>query len=111
MDNRQRRIQLKFRVTEQERDLIEQKKRQAGTTNTEAFMRKMAIDGYVVNLDLSEIKELVSLLRRCSNNLNQYTKRAHETGSIYAADIEDLSHQLSAIWDTARNILAALGKL
>lgn len=93
MDNRQRRIQLKFRVTEQERDLIEQKKRQVGTINTEAYLRKMAIDGYVVKLDLSEVKELVSLLRRCSNNLNQYTKRAHETGSIYATDIEDLSYR------------------
>lgn len=111
MDNRQRRIQLKFRVTEQERDLIEQKKRQVGTTNTEAYLRKMAIDGYVVNLDLSEVKELVSLLRRCSNNLNQYTKRAHETGSIYATDIEDLSHQLDGIWAVARNILSSLGRL
>lgn len=59
-----------------------------------AYLRKMAIDGYVVRLDLSDITELVSLLRRSSNNLNQYTKRAHETGSIYSTNIEDLLQKL-----------------
>ena len=71
MAKRKRDIQLKFRVTPQEREMIETKMAQFGTTNTAAYLRKMAIDGYVVKLDLPELRELVSLLRYSSNNLNQ----------------------------------------
>lgn len=90
MANLQRQAQLKFRVTPEERALIEQKMAQLGTTNIAAYLRKMAIDGFVVNLVLPELGELVSLLRRSSNNLNQLTRRVHETGRIYDADMEDL---------------------
>ncbi len=90
MANLQRQAQLKFRVTPEERALIEQKMAQLGTTNIAAYLRKMAIDGFVVNLELPELGELVSLLRRSSNNLNQLTRRVHETGRIYDADMEDL---------------------
>ena len=90
MANLQRQVQLKFRVTPEERALIEQKMAQLGTTNIAAYLRKMAIDGFVVNLELPELGELVSLLRRSSNNLNQLTRRVHETGRIYDADMEDL---------------------
>ena len=86
MAKRKRDIQLKFRVTPQEREMIETKMAQFGTTNMAAYLRKMAIDGYVVKLDLPELRELVSLLRYSSNNLNQLTRRAHETGRIYLAD-------------------------
>ena len=88
--NLEREVQLKFRVTPEERALIEQKMAQLGTTNIAAYLRKMAIDGFVVNLELPELGELVSLLRRSSNNLNQLTRRVHETGRIYDADMEDL---------------------
>ena len=71
MAKRKRDIQLKFRVTPQEREMIETKMAQFGTTNMAAYLRKMAIDGYVVKLDLPELRELVSLLRYSSNNLNQ----------------------------------------
>ena len=90
MANLEREVQLKFRVTPEERALIEQKMAQLGTTNIAAYLRKMAIDGFVVNLELPELGELVSLLRRSSNNLNQLTRRVHETGRIYDADMEDL---------------------
>jgi hypothetical protein len=90
MAKRKRDIQLKFRVTPQEREMIETKMAQFGTTNMAAYLRKMAIDGYVVKLDLPELRELVSLLRYSSNNLNQFTRRAHETGRIYETDLEDI---------------------
>ena len=80
MAKRKRDVQLKFRVTPQEREMIETKMAQFGTTNMAAYLRKMAIDGYVVKLDLPELRELVSLLRYSSNNLNQLPRRAHETG-------------------------------
>ena len=111
MAKRKRDVQLKFRVTPQEREMIETKMAQFGTTNMAAYLRKMAIDGYVVKLDLPELRELVSLLRYSSNNLNQLTKRVHETGRIYDADLEDLLKNQERLWDAARDILAALAKL
>ena len=111
MANLQREVQLKFRVTPEERALIEQKMAQLGTTNMAAYLRKMAIDGYVVNLELPELGELVSLLRRSSNNLNQLTRRVHETGRFYDADLEELRQSNERLWDAAQNILTALAKI
>ena len=91
MAKRKRDIQLKFRVTPQEREMIETKMAQFGTTNMAAYLRKMAIDGYVVKLDLPELRELVSLLRYSSNNLNQLTRRAHETGKAAQVDLQSLT--------------------
>ena len=111
MANLQRQVQLKFRVTPEERALIEQKMAQLGTTNMAAYLRKMAIDGLVVNLELPELGELVSLLRRSSNNLNQLTRRVHETGRIYDADMEDLRQGQERLWDAAQKILTSLAKI
>ena len=111
MANRERQIQLKFRVTPEERVLIEQKMAQLGTRNMAAYLRKMAIDGYVVNLELPELKEMVSLLRRSSNNLNQLAKRMNETGRIYEADIEDVLENQERLWQAASDILSSLAKL
>lgn len=109
--NRQREVQLKFRVTRSERTLIEQKMEQLGTTNMAAYLRKMAVDGYVVNLELPELREMVSLLRRSSNNLNQLTKRVHETGRFYDADLEDLRRDYDGLWEAAQKILRSLAKI
>ncbi len=67
---------------------------QFGTENLSAYLRKMALDGYVVKLELPELKELVSLMRRNSNNLNQLTRKVHETGRVYDADLEDISQPM-----------------
>ena len=87
MANRKRSIQLHFMVSERERELIKQKMAQMGTRNMGAYLRKMAVDGYVVNLDLSAVGELVFLLRRCRNNLNQLTRpcRGHGGQDTYRA--------------------------
>lgn len=111
MANRQREVQLKFRVTPEERALIERKMDLLGTTNMAAYLRKMSIDGYVVNLDLPELREMVSLLRRSSNNLNQLTKRVHETGRFYDADLEDLRQNYDRLWEAAQKVLTSLSKL
>ena len=111
MANLEREIQLKFRVTPEERALIEQKMAQLGTTNMAAYLRKMAIDGFVINLELPELREMVSLLRRSSNNLNQLTRRVHETGRFYDADLEELRQSYDGLWDAAQKILASLAKI
>ena len=108
---RKREVQLNFRVSPEELALIEQKMAQLGTTNREAYLRKMALDGYVVRLELPELKELVSLMRYSSNNLNQLARRAHGTGRIYDADLEDISRRQEALWDGVHQVLTQLAKL
>ena len=71
----------------------------------------MALDGYVVRLELPELREMVALLRRSSNNLNQLTRRVHETGRIYDADLEDLRQGQEKLWEAAEHILSALAAL
>lgn len=108
---RKREVQLNFRVSPEELALIEQKMAQLGTSNREAYLRKMALDGYVVRLELPELKELVSLMRYSSNNLNQLTRRVHETGRIYDADLEDITRRQEALWDGVHQVLTQLAKL
>lgn len=74
---------------------------QVGTDNLSAYLRKIAIDGYIVKLDLPELREMISLLRRSSNNLNQIAKRLNETGRFYAADLEDMLRRQEQLWQTA----------
>ena len=108
---RKRDIQVNFRVSLEELKLTEQKMSQFGTKNREAYLRKMALDGYVVRLDLPELKELVSLMRYSSNNLNQLTRKVHETGRVYDADLEDISQRQEQIWEGVKEILTQLSKL
>ena len=84
---------------------------QLGTSNMAAYLRKMAIDGFVINLELPELREMVSLLRRSSNNLNQLTRRVHETGRFYDADLDELRQSYDGLWDAAQKILTSLAKL
>ncbi len=79
--------------------------------NMSAYVRKMALDGICVRLDLADVRQLIVLLQRCSNNLNQYAKRANETGNIYTADIEDLRNRLDEIWELSRQSLARLAAI
>ena len=109
--NRKREVQVNFRVSPQELEMIEQKMAQLGTSNREVYLRKMALDGYVVKLELPELKELGSLMRYSSNNLNQLARRAHETGRIYDADLEDISRRQEALWDGVHQVLTQLAKL
>ena len=96
------------KVTPEEKEKIRQRMDKMGVKNMSAFMRKMAIDGYCVNLDLSDVNEMVRLLRYAGNNLNQYAKKANETGSIYADDIRDLQERFEELWEMAKAILARL---
>ena len=108
---RKRKLQVNFRVSEQELELIEKKMEQLGTKNREAYLRKMAIDGYVVKLEVPEMKELISLLRYSSNNLNQLTRRVHETGRVYDTDLEEILQKQEAIWGGVKEILVRLASV
>ena len=111
MANRKRDIQLIIRVNADERKLIEKKMEQYGTRNMAAYIRKIAIDGYVVRLELPELREMVSLLRRTGNNLNQIAKRMNETGRIYDADIDDTLQKQEQLWQMMNAILSRLAAI
>lgn len=111
MAKRKRGVPVLFWVSAEELELIHQMMQQYGTENLSAYLRKMALDGYVVKLDLPELKELVSLMRRSSNNLNQLTRKVHETGRVYDADLEDISQRQEQLWEGVKEILTQLSKL
>lgn len=109
--NRVRKIQLIFRVTEQERRLIEARMQELGTNNREAYLRKIAIDGMIVKLEVQELKEIVSLMRRTSNNVNQIARRLNETGRIYEVDITDVQNQQEQLWNMLNSLITKLSRI
>ena len=111
MAKRKRDVPLLFWVSKQEKAWIDEKMAQLGTENLSAYLRKMAIDGYVVKLELPELREMISLLRYSSNNLNQLTRHAHETGRLYEADLEDMRQSYDRLWNAANTILTSLAAI
>ena len=88
--------------------MIEERMQELGTTNREAYLRKIAIDGMIVKLEVQELKEIVSLLRRTSNNVNQIARRLNETGRIYEVDIADVQKQQELLWNTLNRLMTQI---
>ena len=105
MAKRKRDIQLKFRVTPQEREMIETKMAQFGTTNMAAYLRKMAIDGYIIYTDTADIKAFTKELSAIGRNINQIAKRINAGGPAYQADMDEIRERLDEIWQLQRRIL------
>ncbi len=99
------------RISSDDKEKIQERMKSMGVKNMSGSMRKMAIDGYLIMLDLSDVKEVVRLLKINSNNLNQYAKKANQTGSIYQSDIKDLQKQFTEIWDVLKEILVRLSNI
>ena len=108
---KKREHRLFIRVTDEERSCILDKMYGMGIHSLSAYIRKMALDGYCLNLDLPQLRRMAYLLQMCSNNLNQYAKRANESGKIYATDMEDLRQRLDELIDIGRQILSKLAEL
>lgn len=111
MSGRTRDIQIPFRVTAEEKALIEKNVSQFGTQNLSAYLRKMAINGYVIHLDLPELPEMLSLLRRLSNNLNQLTKRVNASGNLYEGELAELNSQMKTLWESMNQLLKRLAAI
>lgn len=111
MANRNRPVQVKFRVTPEERALIGRRMEQAGTMNMAAYLRKMAIDGYVVKLELPELRDMISHLRRTSNNFNQIARSVNSTNRIYEDDIREMKGMLEQIWEANNKVLEKLAAI
>ena len=103
--------QFHFFATPEEAKLIREKEKSAGILNESAYLRKMAIDGYLIQIDLSDVKEAVRLLGITSANMNQYAKKANETGSIYKEDIADIKAHQDELWQVMKDILQRLSTI
>ena len=90
MKNRTRPVRIEFRVTEQEHQLIQKKMEQLGTKNMGAYLRKMAIDGYIIKVDYTEQKKLAAAVSRVAGNINQICRRINQTRHFYEDDIVEL---------------------
>lgn len=102
---------LTLRLTDQEKKLIAEKMKIAGIPKMSTYLRKMAIDGYILKLDMPELKEMISLMRYSSNNLNQIAKRTNETGRTYETDIQSIQDLQEKIWSGINRILRKLGEI
>lgn len=106
MANRKRPIILRCPVTAEERALIEQKMAQLPTQRIGAYLRKMAIDGYIIYTDTTDIKEMNKILSAISRNINQIAKRLNAGGPTYEADIQEIRERQEEIWQLQRHILS-----
>ena len=109
--NRNRSRQVKFWVSEEEYQLLHKKMEAAGGVNQGAYIRKMILDGYIVNLDIPELKEIIRLLSITSNNVNQMARRLNAEGSIYQQDIAEVETQLEQNYKMLRKLITKLSKI
>ncbi len=111
MKKRIRNRQIIFWVSPIEEAMIEERMSQVGTKSLSAYLRKIAIDGMIINLQIPELKEIISLLRRCSNSLNQIAKRVNSTGRIYDAEMEQILQNQEELWQAVNEILRKLSAI
>ena len=110
MNGRKRTVQIKFRVTEAERDLILEKMKLVPTRNMAAYLRKIAIDGYIIQIDHADIKAMTAEIQKIGVNVNQIARRVNATGNAYQEDIEEIKGVLAEIWRLQRlSLLKARG--
>ena len=105
---RKQNIQIKFYVTEEEKQLIDGKLSQLPAKRIGAYLRKMAIDGYIINLDTTDIKAFTAELSSIGRNINQIARRVNAGDSPYQADIQEIRERLDEIWQLQRRILSSL---
>ena len=106
MANRKRNIQVKFYVTAEEKELMEQKMAQLQTKRIGAYLRKMAIDGYIIYTDTTDIKAFTAELSAIGRNINQIAKKLNAGGPAYQADIQEIRERQEQIWQLQRHILS-----
>ena len=108
---RRRCVHLHVMVTPEEQALIGERMAEAGISNMGAYMRKMALNGYVLHVDLSDIRELVSLQRRCANNLNQVAIHVNTYGGIYPDEIKALQRDYADLWNAISKVIRKLSAI
>ncbi len=107
----EKKINMHFYVTQAEYDLIMRNMALAGTVNLSAYLRKMAIDGRIIKLDIPEIKELLSLLRRANANINQIAKQANASGRVFDTDLQEIRQYQKEIYVETNALLTRLAEI
>jgi len=107
--NRKRPVMIRFRVTEEERDLIYRKMSELRTDNLAAYMRKMAIDGHIVKVDYSDLKAVCAAMQKIGTNINQIAKRVNVTNEVYSSDLRVIDESVKEIWQLLRLSLSRVG--
>ena len=108
---RSRNINIAFRVTEKELELIQSRMKQTGILNRRAYLLKMATTGEVIHLEIRGIQEMIRLLSNATNNINQIAKRVNETGNFYDADLDDIKCRCDEIWGQVKIMLRKFATL
>ena len=106
MSNRKRNIQIKFFVTPEEKKLMEARQEQSGIIDRSAYLRKMAIDGYIIKPDYSAFKNLAYEINKIGVNINQIAKKTNEINNIYENDIIELNTKVDEIWQLLKSTLS-----
>lgn len=108
MPNRERSYKITFRVTEEERNYINEKIKRLGFRFKGAYFRKMVIDGRIFNIDNTPLREMNSKMTRVNSNINQIAKRVNSTSNIYQEDLLEIKEMVSEIWQLQKSILSKL---
>lgn len=107
MANRNRNIQIKFNVSEEEKALIDKRQEQSGIENKGAFYRKMLIDGYVVKTDVALLKEITVGMSRIGNNVNQIARVANQNGRVSQKDLHTVMEKMEELWQLVKSIVSS----
>jgi len=110
-DNRKRQVRIELNLTEDERELLSQRMTDAGIKNMQVYLRKVALTGYILRLDISEVRETLRLLASTTNNINQLAKRANETRSIYAQDMIQLREDVGNLQGQVSDVMKVFSKV
>ena len=111
MQKKNKKIGILVRVTPEQLDMIHDRMKLLHTDNRESYMRKMAIDGYILEMDDTAIREMCRLLRSISNNFNQVAKLANSSGNVYETDLMDMAQKLNRLWDMQTQLMGKLLQL
>ncbi len=108
MTYRSRPIELHIFLNEHENEILETKFKQSGKQSKSQFLRQLILEGFVYDIDFSEIQRYNFLLSNISNNINQVAHRINETRSIYHSDIEQIRKEMEKLWQLQRSMLSSL---
>ena len=107
-EKEKRLVNHNFRTTESEAAIMRKKMEALGIRNESAYMRALALNGYILKLDLPQIREMLRLLGNMTNNLTQIAKRLNARGNLYETEIEEIQQKLDELWKMMRQLLSIL---
>lgn len=111
MTKEKRPNRVTFLLTDEEMEIVSKRMEMLGITSMSAYIRKMILNGFILTLNMPELKEMISLQRYTSNNINQIAKRLNETDRIYTDDMEEIKSNQKKLWNGINRILSKLTKV